>query len=172
MEDKFWLFPIIFMLHEMEEIIGLKIWFEKNIDIVKKYNILKKLYNIFSNEGFAIAVLEEYILCIIITSISVFWKIHIIWIGAFIAFSLHLLVHIIQSIIIKKYTPALISSIALLPISIFLIYKAIYYLKYDFLNILFFSILFIIIMILNLIFVHWIMKKVTEKSTNQNRFIA
>ena len=125
-QNMFWLFPIIFMFHEMEEIIGLRIWLDKNRDIVRKYNKVSMLYQNFSNEGFSIAVLEEYLLCIIITGVSIYFRIYIVWIGAFIVFSLHLLVHIMQSIIIKRYIPALASSIVLLPISIFLINKAMY----------------------------------------------
>ena len=62
MERIFWLFPIVFMIHEMEEIIGFRLWFEKNFDVVKKYSMLQRLYSNFSSEGFAIAVLEEYII--------------------------------------------------------------------------------------------------------------
>lgn len=87
MQNIFWLFPIIFMLHEMEEIIGFRIWLDKNRDIVSKYNKLSILYQNFSNEGFSIAVLEEYLLCIIITDISIFFKTYIVWIGALIAFA-------------------------------------------------------------------------------------
>ena len=64
MHNMFWLFPIIFMLHEMEEIIGFKIWLDKNIDIVKRYNKISMIYQNYSNEGFSVAVLEEYLLCI------------------------------------------------------------------------------------------------------------
>ena len=163
MQNIFWLFPIIFMLHEMEEIIGFRIWLDKNRDIVSKYNKLSILYQNFSNEGFSIAVLEEYLLCIIITCISIFFKTYIVLIGAFIAFSLHLLVHILQSIIIKRYILSLASSIILLPISIFLISKAIYTFKYTFFSIVISSVLCVIAMLFNLIFVHKIMKKVTEK---------
>lgn len=118
MESVFWLFPIVFMIHEMEEIIGFRLWFEKNFDLVKKYSVLEKLYSSFSSEGFAIAVLEEYIICIVVTGISIFWEIYIIWIGVFIAFAIHLAIHIIQSLVIRRHVPALISSIALLPIFI------------------------------------------------------
>ena len=167
MQNIFWLFPIIFMLHEMEEIIGFRIWLDKNRDIVSKYNKLSILYQNFSNEGFSIAVLEEYLLCIIITCISIFFKTYIVLIGAFIAFSLHLLVHILQSIIIKRYISSLASSIILLPISIFLISKAIYTFKYTFFSIVISSVLCVIAMLFNLIFVHKIMKKVTEKLKKQ-----
>ena len=43
-EVNLWLFPIIFMLHEMEEIVGFRVWFEKNLDLIEKYSILRKLY--------------------------------------------------------------------------------------------------------------------------------
>ena len=79
-QNMFWLFPIIFMFHEMEEIIGLRIWLDKNRDIVRKYNKVSMLYQNFSNEGFSIAVLEEYLLCIIITCISIFFKTYIVWV--------------------------------------------------------------------------------------------
>ena len=41
MERVFWLFPIVFMIHEMEEIIGFRLWFEKNFDLVKNIVRLK-----------------------------------------------------------------------------------------------------------------------------------
>ena len=163
MERVFWLFPIVFMIHEMEEIIGFRLWFEKNFDLVKKYSMLEKLYSNFSSEGFAIAVLEEYIICIIVTGISIFWEIYILWIGVFIAFVIHLVIHIIQSLVIRRYIPALISSIALLPISIFLISKSIHYFGYHFTDIVMISILSVILMVLNLILVHWIMRIVTQR---------
>ena len=74
MHNMFWLFPIIFMLHEMEEIIGFKIWLDKNIDIVKRYNKISMIYQNYSNEGFSVAVLEEYLLCILVTGVSIFFK--------------------------------------------------------------------------------------------------
>lgn len=163
MKSAFWLFPIVFMIHEMEEIIGFRLWFEKNFDLVKKYSMLEKLYSNFSTEGFVIAVLEEYIICIVVTGISIFWEIYIIWIGVFIAFTIHLAIHIIQSLLIRRYIPALISSIVLLPISTFLISKSIYYFGYHFRDIVIISILSVFLMVLNLISAHWIMRIVTQK---------
>lgn len=86
MHNMFWLFPIIFMLHEMEEIIGFKIWLDKNIDIVKRYNKISMIYQNYSNEGFSVAVLEEYLLCILITGVSIFFKMYIIWVGHLLLF--------------------------------------------------------------------------------------
>ena len=86
MHNVFWLFPIVFMLHEMEEIIGFKIWLDKNIDIVKRYNKISMIYQNYSNEGFSVAVLEEYLLCILVTGVSIFFKMYIIWVGHLLLF--------------------------------------------------------------------------------------
>ena len=78
MQDILWLFPVVFMLHEMEEIIGLRIWLEKNIDITKKYSKISKIYQNITTEAFSAAVLEEYLLSIIITGLSIYFKIYIV----------------------------------------------------------------------------------------------
>nr|WP_314632473.1 HXXEE domain-containing protein [uncultured Mogibacterium sp.] len=44
MKSVAWLFPVIFILHEMEEIIGLRIWLDKNTDIINKYNKFSAVY--------------------------------------------------------------------------------------------------------------------------------
>lgn len=162
MQNVFWLFPIIFMLHELEEIIGFRLWFEKNKDVINKYNRLSKIYQNFSIEGFSVAVLEEYLLCIVITGVSFYFNEYIIWLGTFIAFSLHLFVHLIQSIFLRRYIPSFLSSVILLPISIVIIEKVIENSAYKPSYILIASILCTLVMLLNLIFVHKIMEKVTE----------
>ncbi|WP_304090008.1 HXXEE domain-containing protein [Methanobrevibacter gottschalkii] len=115
MEEFIWLFPIIFIFHDMEEIIGLGPWMAKN-------NI--KLYKNFSTEGFALAVFEELIVCIILCILafnSMFFK--SLWLGAFIGCAFHFIVHFGQAIVLKKYIPALITSIICLPISIYIIWQ-------------------------------------------------
>ena len=69
------LFPLVFMIHEFEEIICLKRWVSKN--------------------GL--------------------WLTSSVWIAAFTAFTFHVFLHIIQSGIIRKYIPAIITSLLSLP---------------------------------------------------------
>ncbi|WP_081911134.1 MULTISPECIES: HXXEE domain-containing protein [Prevotellaceae] len=40
-----------------------------------------------------------------------------IWLAIFMAFSIHLIIHIIQSIVVKNYIPKLVTSFLLLPFS-------------------------------------------------------
>ena len=46
-----------------------------------------------------------------------------LWLGAFIGCAFHFIVHFGQAIILKKYIPALITSIICLPISIYIIWQ-------------------------------------------------
>lgn len=163
MKDIVWLFPIIFMIHEMEEMIGFRIWLDNNIDLVKKYSLLAKIYENFSHEGFSVAVLEQYLLCLLITLLSIYYDYYLIWIGSFIAFVIHLAIHILQSIVIRKYIPALITSIILLPISVIVLNNAINQMDYSYFQIIIVSVFCFIVMILNLIFMHFVMKQITQK---------
>ena len=113
--------------------------------------------------------LEEYVICIAVTYVATMWKVYVVWIGVFIAFLIHLLIHIVQSIVVRKYIPALISSIVLFPGSVYLVYSSVEYFGLTFESIVAVSILCVILMFLNLIFVHWIMGVVTRKIDNKTQ---
>lgn len=126
MERYVWLFPIIFIFHDMEEIIGFGIWLKQNKKILReKYPKILDTYKDFSTEGFSLAVFEELVLCIAFSALAYFFDIRIlkyIWFGAFIACTLHFIIHIGQSIVMRQYIPALITSVLCLPISVWIIY--------------------------------------------------
>lgn len=111
----------------MEEIIGFGIWLKNNKEILsEKYPRILNIYRDFSTEGFSVAVFEELVLCIafsalaLLLDIQAFWY---VWLGCFIACTLHFIIHIGQSIVMKQYIPALITSIICLPISMVILYK-------------------------------------------------
>ena len=167
MENLLWLFPVIFMLHEMEEIIGFGPWLDKNQAIINKYPRIAASYEHFSPSGFALAVLEEYLLVIIITGASLYFANYLVWLGAFIGFCLHLIVHLIQSILIRKYIPALASSLVLLPPSILIIKRAIAMSSYSLTSLLISTFLCVILMVVNLAFAHKLMRLVTKTLKSQ-----
>nr|AWI66796.1 hypothetical protein [Piromyces sp.] len=128
MEKYVWLFPIIFIIHDMEEIIGLGIWLRKNKELLdEKYSFITKTYKNFSTEGFSLAVFEELLICVLISLLALLTNNEImwyIWFGGFIGCTIHFVVHIGQSVILRQYIPALATSIIFLPISIYIIYKS------------------------------------------------
>ena len=113
------LFPIIFMLHEFEEIIGFKHWVTKDEAwIAKKYPKVAKqisFYERLSVPAFALAVLEEFIIIGIVTVLALTLQWYNVWIAVFSGFSLHILIHIGQWMIVRKYIPIIITSLLSIP---------------------------------------------------------
>ncbi|HFL3855184.1 TPA: HXXEE domain-containing protein [Clostridioides difficile] len=170
MEKYIWLFPLLFIFHDMEEIIGFGIWLKKNKSMLdKKYPFISKIYENYSTEGMAFAVFEEFILCIIFCILTVITEnqyVYLLWLGSFIAYTLHLVIHIGQSIIIRKYIPSLITSIICLPISIWCISKSIYIVDCEMNTTILYSIIGIIIVALNLKFAQSLIGKFTKWMSN------
>lgn len=113
------LFPIIFMIHEFEEIIGFKSWVTKDGPwIAKKYPKTAKqitLYERMSVPSFALAVLEEFALFSIATILALTLQWYSVWIAVFAGFSIHILIHIGQWMVVRKYIPIVITSLLSLP---------------------------------------------------------
>ncbi len=156
-----WLFPLIFIFHDMEEIIGFIPWLRQNERKLKRYRRLIKTYDGVITEGFASAVFEELFLCIAISAISNLTDFYGVWLGGFIGCALHFVIHIVESIIIGKYIPALITSVICLPVSAFIIYRCILILNCSVYELLIFAVVGIVLLALNLRFAHWIMRKVS-----------
>ena len=133
MRDYVWLFPVIFMFHEMEEIIGFKIFLKKNHDeLEKRFPAILRCYKDFSTEGFALAVYEELFLCILICTLAYFIDMPVLWylwLGAFIGCDLHFFVHLIQVSIFRRYIPACITSLLCLPINTLIICKCLVFIE-------------------------------------------
>lgn len=127
MKEYAWLFPLIFIFHDMEEIIGFGIWLKKNKQFLQeKYPWAIAPYKNFSTEGFSLAVFEELIICILFSLIVVITEnpiISYLWLGGFIGCTFHFVLHIGQAIVMRKYIPAVITSVICLPISVWIIYK-------------------------------------------------
>ena len=114
--------PLLFIFHDLEEIIGMKRFVNRNADMLQaRFPFLYKRFSNFTTEGFALAVMEEFIVFIAIALLaiyfdnSLFWN---IWFGGFLGLTIHYVVHIVQALVIRRYIPALITSIICLPISI------------------------------------------------------
>lgn len=102
------LFPIFFMIHEFEEIIMIQKWINHNqIKLTQRfphlYPIIKKASKIDTHK-FSIIVAEEFIIVSTCCTISIYTGQIIYWYCCLAAFSLHLLIHLLQFIIGKIYT--------------------------------------------------------------------
>ena len=130
MNNYLWLLVVIFIFHDMEEIVGENEWINKNYDsIVEEYPFARKILSNYlgvSTGAFALAVYEELILLIVICLLASLTHnpiLYGIWFGGLVGFTIHLFIHIGQALIIRRYIPALITSIISIPPSIMLILK-------------------------------------------------
>lgn len=122
------LFPILFAFHELEEIIGFPLWASRNTSFfVCQAPDLLNTYKDCTSRGFALAALEEYILYLVLCALACSGyaplQFQALWFGAFIAFALHLILHIGVSLAFSGYVPSLITSLLCLPLSTYIIYK-------------------------------------------------
>lgn len=162
MSHYIWLFPTLFMFHDMEEIMGFGVWYKKNKAMLDtKYPKISKTYENCSTEGMAFAVFEELLLCIAICIISICFEWYPLWLGGFIAYTVHLVIHIMQSIVIRKYIPAVATSMIALPFSLYIINNSIDVLQYSSGKVVMVSIVGIMVIVINLKFAHYLMHKFT-----------
>lgn len=122
-----WSFPVLFMFQDFEEIIMVNSWKKRNEQYIKDMKQKNKYIPYpftSSTASFSIGVLIEFIVINLVCLFSYLTDNYIVWMGLFMGFVLHLFAHIILSIKFKKYVPGITTSIILIPICIFLLYKS------------------------------------------------
>lgn len=172
MQDYVWLFPAIFMFHEMEEIVGFSFFLKNNAsELEKTCPRFFARFKDFSTEGFALAVYEELVMCILICVLAFFLDydcLWYLWLGAFIGCDLHFFIHLIQVSIFRKYIPASITSLVCLPINTLIICKCLVLIEGDLRIPLIFILLGIILVFVNLIFaqsiIGWFTRRISKKT--------
>lgn len=150
------LFPLVFMIHEFEEIICFKPWVTKNgLWLTDKYpKFAKQITHSgqLSVPAFSIAVLEEFILVSITTVLALTLQWYSVWIAVFTAFAFHIILHIVQWMVIRKYIPAIITSLLSLPCLVWGLSRALNEFSLSMIMICF--VIGTLVAILNLYFVH------------------
>ncbi len=110
------LLPVVFMLHEFEEIIMFPSWTRKNEQILSnKFPVLRNKIPFLKTEAFSMVVFEEFIIVSICSVLSLVSGEMIYYYIVLLAFSLHLIVHVIQFLILRKYIPSIITAILCMP---------------------------------------------------------
>lgn len=166
-ETVIWLFPIAFMIHDFEEIIFLESWITKNESYLKKK--LPRAANKFvlhaknlSTASFASAVAEIFIILSLLTLYAAENENYSFFIALIIVNLLHIIIHFIQGIFLRKYIPAIGTGILT---SLYCIYAIWYFNKLNLINWKQVTIVipFIVIGILvNLLFSHFIAKQINK----------
>lgn len=102
----FLLFPSIFMLHELEEILLFPRFMRRNQNLQQQF-----LEAAFTPFRFNAIVCQEFILLLIVLGLSIYFENFDFYITVIIAYVYHVIGHIIQSILLQQYVPGVLSGI-------------------------------------------------------------
>jgi hypothetical protein len=171
--DLLYWFILVFMLHEFEEIIFLPGWSRKNKHLLSsrfpkpsKY-ILHKIGDI-STSAFVLAVFEQYIIVLLITISAIYFDFYNLWTGMFMAFFVHLIMHVIQWLIVRKYVPFIVTTILCLPYCMYVFQTLLAMKGMDCKTIVCWTVIGVVAMTLNLMLVHKI-AAVFDKYHRENK---
>lgn len=103
------LLPIVFMIHEYEEIIMFQNWLGNNRNELKRrfpkfeQFLAHRGHFDYSTATFAVGTAHEFILISAISFCSIWLDAYQWWFAAFAGYSVHLIVHLAQWAIYRKY---------------------------------------------------------------------
>ena len=103
----YFLFPSLFMLHELEEIVWMPS-FVKKISAQFPDNLILSYYTPFA---FNAIVLEQFLILLLSLFLSYWFNNYTIYATIVIAYIYHVFGHLIQTIVIRKYVPGLLTGI-------------------------------------------------------------
>ncbi len=115
-----WLFLIIFMLHDFEEIIMMAPWLRKNAaELTQRFPRfaprMLALTGGLSTPAFALAVMVLFAAIAALTVVVVELRLYALWSGMVLVFSIHFVMHILQWAIMRRYVPVIVTSLLSVP---------------------------------------------------------
>ena len=149
----YFLFPSLFMLHELEEIVWMPS-FVKKISVQFPDNLILSYYTPFA---FNAIILEQFLILLLSLFLSYWFNNYTIYATIVIAYIYHVFGHLIQTVVIRKYVPGLLTGILT---SLFSLCN----LKNEFPIILYgYSLFTLLVIILNLVVSFMILHKISHK---------
>lgn len=150
----YFLFPALFMLHELEEIIWMPA-FVKKLSAQFPNNRFLSYYTPFT---FNAIVLEQFLILLLSLFLSHWFSNFTIYVTIVIAYIYHVFGHLIQTIVLRKYVPGLLTGILTSWFSIISLKNEIP------INLYSYSLFTFLLILLNLILSFMILHKVNKKT--------
>lgn len=149
----YFLFPALFMLHELEEII----WMPSFVKKLSTHFPDNRILSYYTPFTFNAIVLEQFLILLLSLFLSYQFNNYTIYITIVIAYIYHVFGHLIQTVVIRKYVPGLLTGILT---SLF----SLYYLKNNVpINLYWYSFITLILIIVNLVLSFMVLHKKTLK---------
>ncbi|AAK78701.1 putative membrane protein YqjE [Clostridium acetobutylicum] len=119
-----WLLPILFMIHDFEEIIFVKVWRQKYQYCLDASAMKKKPFSHFkSTDEFSIGVEIIFVILSLITLISIIFNDYHVWYGFIFTITAHFITAHFKGVLeFKHYVPGFVTSILFLPLNAYIIY--------------------------------------------------
>lgn len=158
--------PVAFILHDAEEVAVQHRWMlahrESLASRFPKLRPVTEHLSRLSTTAFAIAATEEFVVLVVATCYVLVDGIFAtqIWSALFLAFSLHLFVHLGQAILLRGYVPGIATSLLLLPYSAYGLWSI--WLTTSAIEFLLLALCGIVFVAANLRFAHWLGMKITS----------
>ena len=149
----YFLFPSLFMLHELEEIVWMPS-FAKKISIQYPNNRILSYYTPFA---FNAIVLEQFLILLLSLFLSYRYSNYTIYATIVIAYIYHVFGHLIQTLVIRKYVPGLLTGILTSWFSIIPLKNEIPITLYGY------SLFTLLVIVLNLVVSFMILHKISHK---------
>lgn len=134
MREYLLLLPIIFIFHDMEEIVGIEWFYSNNAWLFERYPKILKTYKSLTHMGFSAAVYEEFIPFFGVSLLAYYFPgqvVFALWYGIFLALAGHFLIHIGLTVMVRKYVPCVITSLICLPVSIVILVKSTSFIEWN-----------------------------------------
>ena len=149
----YFVFPALFMLHELEEII----WMPSFVEKLSTHFSDNRILSYYTPFTFNAIVLEQFLILLLSLFLSYQFNNYTIYITIVIAYIYHVFGHLIQTVVIRKYVPGLLTGILT---SLF----SLYYLNPNIPIELFgYSLLTLLVIILNLVLSFVVLHKMSRR---------
>lgn len=108
-----WLFPLLFMIHNFEEIVMIPRWWRHTHDRTIRSPFVKIAE--YPQEAISLMIGSIFTLFALVTAWSIFANHFLIGIGLALAFGFQLLGHIAEFIRLRRYMPHIVTSVLTIP---------------------------------------------------------
>ena len=117
-----WMLPILFILHEFEEMIFVPLWKKRHH---QKLMTFKKPFfgSVTQGSAFAVGVLEEFIILLFISGLCQMTHNTLLYLSFVIAYTSHFMLHYIMCLRFKGYVPEVVTASLELPVVLMLVFR-------------------------------------------------
>ncbi|WP_057745209.1 HXXEE domain-containing protein [Liquorilactobacillus capillatus] len=158
----FWILPILFILHDFEEIICVPLWKRRHQQLLA--NMEKPFFGRVTNgQAFSVGVLEEMLILIVVSIICSLSHNYTLYLAFIIVYTFHFVMHYKMCFSIKSYVPGVVSATIQLPFMIWLITSYWTLSQASILNLIIYLVPAFFIVFINLLIMHKLMPVIQKK---------